>query len=57
MDDTIISFIVAWIPIVGILWIFGHFVMKLVKVQKKSVAALERIADQLEQIGRRPPTS
>lgn len=53
MENTVLGYIVAWIPIILMLWIFGYFVMKLVRVQRGSVAALDRIAIQLEMIQRR----
>ncbi|MDR7034632.1 hypothetical protein [Mesorhizobium sp. BE184] len=53
MENAVLGYIVAWIPVILMLWIFGYFVMKLVRVQRGSVAALDRIAMQLEMIQRR----
>lgn len=55
MDDKLIEYVVAWIPIVLMLGVFGYFVMKLVHAQRRSVAALEDIARKLEQIDQQLP--
>ncbi len=52
MEDvpSTLELIVSWLPLILMLSVFGYFTMKLVKVQRRSAAALERIGSKLEAI-------
>ncbi|MER8385456.1 hypothetical protein NKJ46_33945 [Mesorhizobium sp. M0166] len=48
-----LGIIISWLPMVLMLGVFGYFVMKLLRVQRGSVAALEAIAQKLSDIDAR----
>lgn len=49
-QSGIIALIIAWLPLVSMLVIFGYFSMKVVRAHRQSAAALEKIAQKLTDI-------
>ncbi len=51
--SALLGYIISWLPMVVILWIYVYFGMKLVRVQRTSAAALDKIARTLGDIDAR----